>query len=368
MRCSDSSCERRDGMKKRMLPLLLALSCLAACAAPAEDGMEEALAPEEPARQEESVLQESPADAELCKIEWKPYEAWTFVPEPFLVTTEEYGALFAPKELVYDDTARLLGYRLPESANPCGAYGVPALFPFTHWEEIGICEGLKTAWKDDTLWCDEAYAIARRYYSLALEFSSPDGTAYIAQESNYPQLLSAMIWRLFGFDRPSEVTPYTAPIQIQAAEMNSVMDGWISGTEWNLDAFCALSLSEQVAKQNERLNVGSVYADVCPPESNRYYAITGLTILNGDNRTEETYFAGGRARDIRITVNGEYTREITLKDSPAPQLISLDYTQHTIAKPLDITIEVLSGYPGNTPDIYIAEIGVGIDSNLPQGR
>lgn len=46
---------------------------------------------------------------------------------------------------------------------------------------------------------------------------------------------------------------------------------------------------------------------------------------------------------------------------------SLDYTQHTIGKPLEITLEVLSGYPGETPDIYISEIGVGIDSNLPQG-
>lgn len=89
--------------------------------------------------------------------------------------------------------------------------------------------------------------------------------------------------------------------------------------------------------------------------------------MNGDSRTEESYFSGSRAKDIRITVNGEYFKEVTLADSPAPQLISLDYTQHTIAKPLDISIEVLSAYPGERPDVYISEIGVGIDSNLPQG-
>lgn len=104
------------------------------------------------------------------------------------------------------------------------------------------------------------------------------------------------------------------------------------------------------------------------PEKDRYYAATGLTILNSDSRTEAAYFSGSRAKDIRITVNGEYFRDVTLIDSPAPQLISLDYTQHTIAEPLDITIEVLSAYPGEKPDIYISEIGVGIDSNLPQGR
>lgn len=356
-------------MEKRIVSLLLALCCLSACGAPAEPPREGAPAPQEPVRQEEPAPKEEPADAEFHKIELKPYKEWTFEPEPFLVTVEDYGALFAAKELVFDDTdAHAIGYRLLESASESQCYGVPALFPFTHWEECGICEGLETNWKEGSLWCDEAYAIARRYDSLALEFSAPDGTAYIAQESNYPQLLSAMSWRLFGFEPPSELTPCTVPIQIQAAEMHWELNTWVYGSELCDEEYSTLPLTEKTAKQNELLNTGAVYAHDCPPESERYYAATGLTILNGDSRTEETYFTGSRAKDIRITVNGEYAREITLADSPAPQLIALDYTQHTIAKPLDFTIEVLSSYPGETPDIYITEIGVGIDSNLPQGR
>ena len=113
------------------------------------------------------------------------------------------------------------------------------------------------------------------------------------------------------------------------------------------------------AKESERYNI---------PEPDRYYAVTGLTILNGDSRTEETYFSGSRARDIRITVNGAYSKELTLADSPAPQLITLDCTQPTIAKPVDITLEVLSSYPGETGAVYLTEIGVGLASNLPQGR
>jgi len=150
--------------------------------------------------------------------------------------------------------------------------------------------------------------------------------------------------------------------------MNQTMDGWTGGTSWDFEAYDALSLPERTAKQNELLNTGMVYRDNCPPEAERCYAATGLTILNGDSRTEAAYFAGSRAKGIRITINGAYTKEITLADSPAPQLITLDYTQHTISKPLEFTIEVLSSYPGETAEIYITEIGVGIDSNLPQDR
>ena len=42
--------------------------------------------------------------------------------------------------------------------------------------------------------------------------------------------------------------------------------------------------------------------------------------------------------------------------------------QNGLSPCADITIEELSGYPSKKPDSYIPEIGVGIDSNVPQGR
>lgn len=99
---------------------------------------------------------------------------------------------------------------------------------------------------------------------------------------------------------------------------------------------------------------------------NRYAAVSGLTVLNGDSRTEECYFAGSRAKNIRITINDEFTKELRLADTPAPQLIDLDYVQHTIAKPVHIKIEVLDSYAGASDSVYITEIGVGIQTNLHQ--
>jgi len=140
-----------------------------------------------------------------------PYEEWSFEPKPFLVTLEEYGALFAPKELLYDSgRIHVTGYQLLNDASESPYYGVPTLFPFTHWETCGICEGLETDQRADALWCDEAYAMARRYYSLAVGFSAPDGTPYIAQESNYLQLLDAIHHRLFRFE-PSSSSPILSP-------------------------------------------------------------------------------------------------------------------------------------------------------------
>lgn len=69
-------------MEKRIVSLLLALCCLSACGAPAEPPREGAPAPQEPVRQAEPAPKEEPADAELHKIELKPYKEWTFEPEP----------------------------------------------------------------------------------------------------------------------------------------------------------------------------------------------------------------------------------------------------------------------------------------------
>lgn len=352
-------------MKIRILCFLLAVLSLTACGASVEENAS--------AFQAEKSASE-PETSDQHTRDLRPYGDWTFAPEPYLVSGADYEALF--------------------SGTACGSsasswFGVPALFPFTEIQEIGVCEGFFDL---ETSTCDEAWAIANRYYSLAIEYSSPDGTRCFRQESNYPQFCSKYLdryrWGTF-YDAaalPEQPSPYEAPIMIQAAELNSICENQLCADMNDWKSCEALSLKEHTQYQNQwltemgvqerRWNADSekghggssaqTHYDI--PECIRYYAAAGLTILNGDSRTEESYFSGSRAKDIRITVNGEYFKEVTLADSPAPQLISLDYTQHTIAKPLDISIEVLSAYTGERPDVYISEIGVGIDSNLPQGR
>lgn len=356
-----------ESMKIRILYFLLALLSLTACGAPAEEKT-----PASQTAEPAPVLETSRQPARNLR----PYVDWVFEPDPYLVSGADYDALFS-------GTA---SGSPPETAP---WFGVPALFPFTEMQEIGVCEGTFD-WETNT--CDEAWAIANRYYSMAIEYSAPDGTRCLRQESNYPQFCSEHLdryrWGTFygGAVLPEQPAPYEASITIQAAELNWICEDQLYADVNDWEACESLPLAEHTRYQNQWLTERSieeqqwkadyakehgessdwVHYDI--PDNDRYYAATVLTIFNGDSRTEEAYFSGSRAKDIRITVNGEYFREVTLADSPAPQLISLDYTQHTIAKPLDITIEVLSAYPGERPDIYISEIGVGIDSNLPQGR
>lgn len=354
-------------MKIRILCFLLAVLSLTACGTSAEENASASQA-------EKSASEPKTSDQHTWDL--RPYADWTFEPDPYLVSGVDYEALFS-------------GTACGSSAAASSWFGVPALFPFTEIQEIGACEGIFD-WETNT--CDEAWAIANRYYSLAIEYSSPDGTRCFRQESNYPQFCSKYLdryrWGTFydGAALPEQPSPYEAPIMIQAAELNSICENQLYADMNDWESFEAPPLEEHTQYQNQWLteigieeqqwkadfekghgeSSAQTHYDI--PESTRYFAATGLTILNGDSRTEEAYFSGSRAKDIRITVNGEYFREVTLADSPAPQLISLDYTQHTIAKPLDISIKVLSAYPGERPDIYISEIGVGINSNLPQGR
>ncbi len=354
-------------MKIRILCFLLAVLSLTACGTSAEENASASQA-------EKSASEPKTSDQHTWDL--RPYADWTFEPDPYLVSGVDYEALFS-------------GTACGSSAAASSWFGVPARFPFTEIQEIGACEGIFD-WETNT--CDEAWAIANRYYSLAIEYSSPDGTRCFRQESNYPQFCSKYLdryrWGTFydGAVLTEQPSPYEAPIMIQAAELNSICENQLYADMNDWESFEALPLEEHTQYQNQWLTeIGieeqqwkadfekghgesSAHTHYDIPESTRYYAATGLTILNGDSRTEEAYFSGSRAKDIRITVNGEYFREVTLADSPAPQLISLDYTQHTIAKPLDISIDVLSAYPGERPDIYISEIGVGINSNLPQGR
>lgn len=354
-------------MKIWILCFLLAVLSLVACGTSAEENASASQA-------EKSASEPKTSDQHTWDL--RPYADWTFEPDPYLVSGADYEALFS-------------GTACGSSAAALSWFGVPALFPFTEIQEIGACEGIFD-WETNT--CDEAWAIANRYYSLAIEYSSPDGTHCFRQESNYPQFCSKYLdryrWGTFydGAALPEQPSPYEAPIMIQAAELNSICENQLCADMNDCESCEALSLVEHTQYQNQWLTEmgieeqqwkadfekehgeSSAHTHYDIPESTRYYAATGLTILNGDSRTEEVYFSGSRAKDIRIIVNGEYFREVTLADSPAPQLISLDYTQHTIAKPLDISIKVLSAYPGERPDIYISEIGVGINSNLPQGR
>ena len=104
-------------------------------------------------------------------------------------------------------------------------------------------------------------------------------------------------------------------------------------------------------------------------EDKLYFKITGMTLMNGNNISEEDYYNNARAKKIKVTFNGEKEEIINLSDTMQAQFIDLEYLQNDISKPVDITVEVLETYAGNTSnDTYIADIQFGINSNIPMGR
>lgn len=104
-------------MKIRILCFLLAVLSLTACGASVEENAS--------AFQAEKSASE-PKTSDQHTRDLRPYGDWTFAPDPYLVSGADYEALF--------------------SGTACGSsasswFGVPALFPFTEIQEIGVCEG-----------------------------------------------------------------------------------------------------------------------------------------------------------------------------------------------------------------------------------
>ena len=100
-----------------------------------------------------------------------------------------------------------------------------------------------------------------------------------------------------------------------------------------------------------------------------YFKITGMTLMNGNNSSEEAYNKYSRAKKIKITFNNEKEEIVNLLDTKKAQFIDLSYIQYDISKPVQINIEVLEKYDGkNSKDIYIADIQFGMESNIPQSR
>lgn len=165
-------------MQRRVWALVCALCLLAGCGQgeappPAAEQPPEAVQEVQP--EAEEVLEVPPGRAEeapqfppppaspegfspLPERELRPYEAWVFQPEPYLVTVEEYGELFSLKEEVYDPNGgEMAGYRRPKGLleSYCW-YGVPEMFPFLTLADQGLREGTRDWQIDAPLICDEA--------------------------------------------------------------------------------------------------------------------------------------------------------------------------------------------------------------------
>lgn len=173
-----------------------------------------------------------------------------------------------------------------------------------------------------------------------------DTTKLYIQESNYSQ---------FNTNKTSlEISPYTTPITIDVALLNSI---YLSDEN--------TTLKEHVTYQNSKLKeILKYYSDIKQTDITKqktYYKITGMLIVTDTNI---------KPKQVKITINNSQSKTYTLNDTDKYQLIDLDYTQNNISKPVNIKIEVLSTYENSSDStdtsLYIEDIKLGIDSNLPQ--
>lgn len=340
--------------------------------------------------QAEKMIELSENEQQLWDERQKIIENWEF-PDYFIVEGAHYEELYQPRIDIYVDEYEdeaYEKYKIQPMDEVYGNYivrpmnvenmwyGVPGFFPFvTLDDQVGLLEQSIDAA------LDEGTAICYKYFTAALEYNSnQDQRFFVEQRSNYSHYsieswsgstdegdtrwfwLSNVEANYFGFEdllQPDlvqlEDQPYKKPISLDVA----IIDSWREPDDlkWR-----TMTFEERLVHQYEQMEMLGELEEL----TNSYFLLSGLTILNGDSRTEESYFAGSRAKNIRITVNGEYTKELCLADTPTPQLISLDYMQNTITKPVHIEIEVLDSYAGATDKIYITEVGVGIHSNIHQ--
>jgi len=206
-------------------------------------------------------------------------------------------------------------------------------------------------------------------------YQEGDSTEIIERESNYLQ-----------FDDKNEIdalSKYAEKISIKVAAFQENYylfdklyseDSSVGETEEQSE----IAKKEEISKgpiddlvkyQWDNLKDVKVYAGTNIEETNYYYQVGKMVIMNGNNTSESDYKSNARAKKIKVTVNGEKEYIFDLKDTNKAQEFNIDYTQDNVEKAVTVDIEVLERYNGEeTNDIYISDIVFGISSNIPQGR
>lgn len=160
-----------------------------------------------------------------------------------------------------------------------------------------------------------------------------DSAAWEEIESNY------------GKSSPVKVGKYTKTIECDIAVLNEA--GNYNDT---------MTLKDKVTTMWNAIKNNDFY-------KNDKYKLNGISIMNGNNNSEEDYNNNARAKKIKVTVNNDKSYTFELKDTNKPQVFDIGVEQEDISKVMNVTIEVLETYKGLvSDDVYINEIGFGIST------
>lgn len=204
-----------------------------------------------------------------------------------------------------------------------------------------------------------------------------DSTEGTLVESNYKQYDFNVEYDENGNIIEKQLEKYENKINIKIGKINygclekldsktTILDG-----EGNIIGYKEPTIEDVLKyQQNEfEINWNEYYHRQEEFDEKLYFKITGMLIMNGNNKNEEDYNNYSRAKKIKVIFDNKQEEIIELKDSKDAQYIDLKYISYDISKPINISVEILDTYKGDfNTDTYLADIQFGISSNIPQGR
>ena len=199
------------------------------------------------------------------------------------------------------------------------------------------------------------------YKYLFVNSSEGDGNSWGFLESNYDKIQENT--ESYSSEKYGnlKIGKYVKPIEVELAELrmsdSSVYDDSYTLNQktaimWRVLEENVIYLSEEESEEEYRKFIDAAS-----------FSLTGISIMNGDNTREEEYNNHARAKKILVTIDNKNKYIFNLEDTNKPQLLGINYEKEEIMNPINIKIEVLEIYPGlKTDDVYINELGFGVDS------
>lgn len=178
-----------------------------------------------------------------------------------------------------------------------------------------------------------------KYYMMG------DFNQQLIEESNYMQYCNSK----------SSIEKYNDTINIKLVPFDSWLGNCASAEGINYDGNIFEKKIKEIAEYQ-----ATIYPKCHDYDQELAFVVTGMLIMNGNNTSENDFYNNSRAKKIKIIFNGTEEEIYELQDTMDIQLITLNYVQTDISKPINIKIEVLESYNGNlTNDIYISDIQFG---------
>ena len=185
-------------------------------------------------------------------------------------------------------------------------------------------------------------------YSMGMIVTAGDYWNITSQETNYNQ-----------YDYNSEDTSIKQYRDAIKFKVTKISPTYLAISEKNY----LKDITRQTKEQYELLQAQNYHKD-----TEYYFSLDKMVIMNGNNLSKETYKNNSRAKKIKITVNNDKEYILDLKDTNKAQVFDLNYKQQSIEKPIDIKVEILETYSGEkTNDIFISDIHFNVTTNISMG-